>query len=183
MAILRSSRLRRPSARRSRPGSPLEIVGLERRVLLSIDAPVEVRPSDLAQAPLLDLVINGSTTRQGTLTSPGDFNLFEITPSTAGRLTAGVQATSGWTRLSLLDDQGQVVVQSDGQSPSNNQDLIVQHLVEGTYYLKVEDLTGDVGAYILTGTFEVADPPLPLEDNHTDSWTISLLSVNRRPKW
>ena len=167
MAILRSSRLRRPSARRSRPGSPLGILGLERRVLLSIDAPVEVRPSDLAQAPLLDLVINGSTTRQGTLTSPGDFNLFEIVPSTAGRLTAGVQATSGWTRLSLLDDQGRVVVQSDGQSTSNNQDLIVQHLDEGTYYLKVEDLTGDVGAYVLTGTFEVADPPLPLGDNHT----------------
>ena len=37
MANLRSSQLRRPSARRSRPGCPLAIVGLERRVLLSID--------------------------------------------------------------------------------------------------------------------------------------------------
>jgi FG-GAP-like repeat len=171
MAILRSSRLRRPWARRSRPWSPLEIVGLERRVLLSIDPPLDVRPSDPAQAPLLDLVSNGSTTLYGILKSPGDFNLFEIGPSTTGRLTASVQltpsvqATKGWTRLSLLDDEKRVVVQSEGQSSRNNQDLIVQHLVAGTYYVKVEDLTGDVGAYALTGDFEVDDPRLLLGDN------------------
>jgi len=97
--------------------------------------------------------------RQGTLTSPGNFNLFEITPSTTGRLTASVQATSGRARLSLLDEQGQVLVQSDGQSPRNYEDLIVQHLVEGTYYLKVEDLIDNVNAYVLTGTFVAANPP------------------------
>ena len=39
------------------------------------------------------------------------------------------------TRLSLLDSQGQVLVQSDGLSPGNPDDAIDEHLAAGTYSL------------------------------------------------
>ena len=101
---------------------------------------------------------NWTTTRQGILTSPGDFNLFEIDPTTDGRLVARVHAEGATTRLSLLDAQGQVLMQSDGQSPDNRDDLIDLHVPAGTDYLEVENL-GGTGAYTLTTTLTPATTP------------------------
>ena len=50
------------------------------------------------------------------------------------------------TELSLLDSQGQVLVQSAGLSPTDPDDLVAEQLVSGTYFLKV-DSTGGAGSY------------------------------------
>ena len=42
------------------------------------------------------------------------------------------------TRTSLLGPEGQLLIQSDGESPANRDDLIDQHLLAGTYLLQVE---------------------------------------------
>ena len=79
-------------------------------------------------------------------------------------LVAKVDPQGLTTQLSLLDSQGQVLVQSDGVSSSDPDDLIAQQLVSGSYFLKV-DSTGGAGTYTLTTTVApttAAFQPLPV---------------------
>ncbi len=79
-------------------------------------------------------------------------------------LVAQVDPQGLTTQLSLLDSQGQVLVQSDGVSSSDPEDLIAQQLVSGSYFLKV-DSTGGAGTYTLTTTVApttAAFQPLPV---------------------
>ena len=63
----------------------------------------------------------------------------------------------------LLDSQGQVIVQSDGLSPSDRDSVIDQDLTAGRYSLVVES-TGGTGAYALTTTVEqVSNPFQPIQ--------------------
>ena len=64
-------------------------------------------------------------------------------------LVAQVRAQGLTAQLSLLDSQGQELVQSDGLSSSDPDNVIAQQLVSGTYFLKV-DRTGGGGTYALT---------------------------------
>ncbi len=88
-------------------------------------------------------------------------DLFRISPTTDELLTAVVHATKAPTRLSLLnlevqDNKVNLLVQSDGISPTNPDDLIAQHLAAGTYYLAVEGLAG---ASDFTLTAQLAEAP------------------------
>ncbi|MBV8314538.1 MAG: hypothetical protein JOZ53_06340, partial [Planctomycetaceae bacterium] len=74
--------------------------------------------------------------------APGEVTFFQIDPTTAGRLVAQVHAAGATTRLSLRDTQGQVLMQSDGQSPGTPDAQIDLHVPAGTDYLEVEDLGG-----------------------------------------
>ena len=97
------------------------------------------------------------TPKTGTL-APGEVAFFQIDPTTDGRLVAQVHAAGATTRLSLMDAQGQVLMQSDGQSPGNPDDQIDLHVPAGTDYLEVENL-GGAGAYTLTTTLTPATTP------------------------
>ena len=129
-ALLRSSRpLPHPGRRRFGLG----VARLEDRTLLS-------GPSGdvlAAVAPKIEL----GTPTTGTL-APGEVAFFQIDPTTDGRLVAQVHAEGATTRLSLLDAQGQVLMQSDGQSTDNPDDQIDLHVPAGTDYLEVENLGG-----------------------------------------
>ena len=61
-------------------------------------------------------------------------------------------------RLMILDSQGQVLVQSDGLSPSDPDSVIDQYLAGGNYSLVVES-TGGAGTYALTTTLTPASAP------------------------
>ena len=79
-------------------------------------------------------------------------------------LVAQVHPQGLTTQLSLLDSQGQVLVQSDGLSPSDPDDLAAEQLVSGSYFLKVAS-TGGAGTYTLTTTVApttAAFQPLPV---------------------
>jgi hypothetical protein len=80
-----------------------------------------------AVAPKIEL----GTSKTGTL-APGEVAFFQIDPTTDGRLVARVHAEGATTRLSLLDGQGQVLMQGDGQSPANQDDQIDLHVPAGT---------------------------------------------------
>src|SRR5438128_2333805 len=98
----------------------------------------------------------------GNISTPGEVDEFQITLADSGRLTAEVQTRPGYsldTRLSLLGPDSQLLIQSDGQSLTNRDDLITQHLLAGTYLVKVEGLRGGTGDYTLTTQFEQANPP------------------------
>src|SRR5271165_6554635 len=123
-ALLRSSR---PLLHHRRHRFGLCVVRLEDRTLLS-------GPSGdvlAAVAPKIEL----GTPKTGTL-APGEVAFFQIDPTTEGQLVAQVHAEGTTTRLSLLDTQGQVLMQSDGQSPAHPDDLIDIDVAAGTDYLE-----------------------------------------------
>jgi large repetitive protein len=139
--------MRRPP----RPRRRWSFEWLERRILLS-GAPIVATPGELARAqPLTGDTVTGTV-------APGEVALYRIDPTTDGRWIARVHADNAITRLSLLDDQGRLIVQSDGQSSGARDDLIDQHIPAGTEYFEVESLTG-AGAFALTATFTASNPP------------------------
>ena len=145
-ALLRSSR---PLPHPGRHRCGLGVARLEDRTLLS-------GPSGdvlAAVAPKIEL----GTPKTGTLAS-GEVAFFQIDPTTDGRLVARVHAEGATTRLSLLDVQGQVLTQSDGQSPDNRDDQIDLHVPAGTDYLEVENL-GGTGVYTLTTSLMPSTSP------------------------
>jgi hypothetical protein len=103
--------------------------------------------------------------------APGDVDLYRLTVADTGRLTARVQAPGGRTRLSLLDDGGRVLVQSDGQSPGDPGGLLRQHLAPGTYFLRVEGRGGGAGGYALITEFLAASTPFALAP--TGAWSVT----------
>jgi hypothetical protein len=100
----------------------------------------------------------------GSLTS-GQSNYIQIqVPAglSAGRLLADLQGQGIGTQLSLLDSNGNVLTQSDGQDGGADA-LIDQSLVTNTYYLKVE--VSSPGGYVLRFRFVPSTSPFqPIPD-------------------
>src|SRR5262249_51830870 len=114
----------------------------------------------MSMAAVLPLGTNDQVT--GNLNAPGEVDEFQVTLPDSGRLSVEVQTRPGCsldTRTSLLGPDDQLLIQSDGQSLINRDDLIVQHLLPGTYSIKVEGLRGGTGDYTLSTQFEPATPP------------------------
>jgi hypothetical protein len=88
---------------------------------------------------------------------------YAVPVTNPGRFTAEVAPTGGNTRLTLLSSDGQVLMQSDGQSASNPMDLIDTHIDGGaagtTYYLEVQGLGGSSGSYALIAGFMATAAP------------------------
>jgi hypothetical protein len=88
---------------------------------------------------------------------------YAVSVTDPGRLIAEVAPTGGATRLTLLSSDGSVLMQSDGQSPSNPNDLIDLHLTASetatTYYLEVEGLGNSTGSYVLTASYATTTVP------------------------
>src|SRR6516165_1333853 len=98
----------------------------------------------------------------GNIRTPGEVDSFRITIPESGRLTTEVhtcKTSSLETRLSLLGPEHQLLIQSDGQSPTNQDDQIVQHLLAGAYFVQVEGLGAGIGTYTLTTDFQPASAP------------------------
>src|SRR5262245_59982994 len=114
----------------------------------------------------------------GDISTPGEVDEFQVTLADSGRLSVGVQTRPGCsldTRTSLLGPGDQLLIQSDGQSASNRDDLITQHLLPGTYLVKVEGLRGGTGDYTLTTQFAPANTPnLSLQVDFLHDYPFSL---------
>ena len=134
---------------------------LEDRALLSAGP-----GADLGNAPTLG---GPSVTVTGTV-APGGPLIYKVDPGSGGLLTARVHAAGLDARLSLLDANGQVLVQSDGQSPGDPDPQIDQHLPSGTFYLEVESLGGSGNSSLTTTLTATTDPfatipPPPVSPN------------------
>jgi hypothetical protein len=111
----------------------------------------------------------GLNARTRESVTAGDVNTYQITPDQAGRLIARVHTDDGRTSLSLLDSSGKLLIESDGVSPTDPDDLIVQHLAGGTsYLLQVSSLGDGAAPYALDTEFQPAIPPVqPLPNEET----------------
>jgi len=95
----------------------------------------------------------------GDLTG-GGAEYYEIAPSSDGRLIVQTQADSSslQLRLSLYDGQGNLLVESDGQSSGRQDPLIDQHVAAGADFVEVQSLAGS-GAYSLTTSLTASSDP------------------------
>ena len=98
------------------------------------------------------------TPKTGTLAA-NEVVFFQISPTTDGRLIAQVHSPGGATRLTLMDSQGQVLLTSDGQSYTNQDDQIELYVPAGTDFLEVQNLGGS-GTYVLTTSLTPSAPPI-----------------------
>src|SRR5262245_23455544 len=138
---------RRRRLQQRRPRCRLLLERLEGRTLLAGD--LLATASLLQPTDRLDAMIG----------APGELDSFQFTLADTGRLTVRTAGLDLDTRTSLLGPDGQLLIQSDGASITDPDDLIVQHLTPGTYFLEVQGLGGASGAYTLTTEFEPAVPP------------------------
>jgi len=104
------------------------------------------------------IVLNTPSDMKTGSVAPGFPVFFEIDPSADTLLVARVQSGGGYTRLSLLDSLGRLLVQSDGQSATNPDDLIEQHIPAGRDYLEVQSL-GGAGTFVLSSDLAPASEP------------------------
>ena len=117
--------------RRLRRRCRARVEWLEDRTLLSGTA------SDVLAGIAIPIALGTPTT--GTLAA-GDTVFYQVNPTVAGKLVAQVDAGGVAMRLTLLNGQDQVLVQSDGQSPANPDALIDVDVPAGPEYLEVENL-------------------------------------------
>src|SRR5206468_3665260 len=111
--------------------------------------------SDLFAGLAIPIALGTPTT--GTLAAKAVV-LYQIKPTTDGRLVAQLHAPGGATRLTLKDAQGNRVLTSDGQSTRNPDGLIDIHVPAGTDYLELENL-GTAVAFTLTTSLTQASTP------------------------
>jgi hypothetical protein len=135
------------------PGSPLAAItnsvlidgwsqpGFAGTPLVQLDGPF----NSLAMAGPSGTV--RGVTSDGSAGSPTDS--FQVEATSDERLVAQVHSLGLTTRLVLRDAHGQVLMQSDGQSQADRDDLIDLHVPSGSYSLDVIDL-GGAGTYALT---------------------------------
>ena len=99
------------------------------------------------------------TVESGPVPSAGASTFtYPITVPQGEDLLATVQAAGTTASLCLLDAQGQVLMQSDGQSAADPIDVIDTYLAAGTYSLVV--LCSGGGSFTLTAMTEAAQAPL-----------------------
>jgi hypothetical protein len=104
-------------------------------------------------------LIQPTDRRDAMIGGAGEVDRFQFTLAETGRMTVRTTGLEFDTRTSLLGSDGELLVQSDGASATDPDDLIVQHLLAGTYFLQVEGLGSGAGAYTLTTEFVAAVPP------------------------
>ena len=89
----------------------------------------------------------------------GIIDSYRIDTTTGERLVAQVHAEHTTTGLLILDADGNLLTQSDGQSGSSGDDLIDLFVPAGSVFLEVLSL-GGAGSYTLTTTLTIASNPL-----------------------
>ena len=137
---------------------------LEDRVLLSsgpanpsANAPL-VLPASVMTSAMNNLLTLGSATIP-TGIAAGGVQVYALEPGVDGRLVAQTLTNSSSLelRLSLYDGNGNLVVQSDGQSAGRQGPSIDQHVTAGAEYIEVQGLSG-------AGTYSLSTVLMPSSD-------------------
>ena len=114
--------------------------------------------SSLVPMPAFDTPFPTGTEAISGLVTPGSPLIYQVSPGIAGLLSAQVHSEDATARLSLLDGQGHVLLQSDGQSQASPDPVIDLHVAPGNFYLEVESLGGS-GTSVLTATLTATTDP------------------------
>jgi hypothetical protein len=88
----------------------------------------------------------------------GHAELYRIDTTSGGLLSSRVISESQTTRLSLLDSQGHVLVQTDGTAAGGPNSEFDEHVPAGTYFIKLDAIAG-TGSHSLTTTITPTNDP------------------------
>ncbi len=135
--------------------------------ILSIDSP---------SATVRGLAIPGFSHR--------NLDSYRIDTTTDERLMAQVQGGGTNTQLLLLDAQGNLLMQSDGQSPSNHDEAIDVHIPAGSVFLEVTTI-GRTGTYTLMTMMAAANTPfqpIPAGAGQPPWWRVTG-TATESPTW
>ncbi|MBI5761825.1 MAG: VCBS repeat-containing protein [Planctomycetales bacterium] len=128
----------------------------------------------------IPITLDGGQPQIGIISQTPTYYAFSVTDD--GRLTAEVAATGGDTRLSLFSSDGELLMQSDGQSPTNPHDLIDVHLAgaaEGmAYYLTIEQLGDGAGGFVLTTDYTPTTTPFEPMPVGIEPWSSTTGDFN-----
>src|SRR5262249_36124038 len=113
---------------------------------------------DAGDLPDVLTELSGWVAQPDPIGNRGIVETYRIDTNADGLFSARVHSPSITTRLSLLDSQGRVLVQSDGRSPTDPANEIDAPLPSGSYLLRLESPDG-VGDYALTTTLTPAVAP------------------------
>ncbi len=109
----------------------------------------------------------------GELQEVGATELYHVPVDADGLLTVQVQPLGFGSRLSLLDGQGQLLIQSEASSPENPDDRVALHVTPGDYFLMVQDLTGG-GSFQLATSFSDATAPSQPLSSVSGSYSVAV---------
>ncbi len=160
----------RQRARKARSGNPNLIEELERRSCPSSTAGLA--------AAAIDLPIDPNVSRTSQLQGIGAIDLYQVNIDADGLFAAQVHPEGFDTRLSLLDGQGNLLIESEASSPQNPDDRVAQHVAAGDYFLLVEELTGGGGSYTLGTSFVSSTAPSQPLSGGQGSYSIAVADLN-----
>jgi hypothetical protein len=132
-------------------------------------------PGLLAAAISLPTDPNAGLT--GNLSSAGSTELYHVPVDADGLLTAQVHPLGFSTRLSVLDGQGNILIQSEASSAQDPDDHVTLHVTPGDYFLMVQGLSGG-GSFQLGTSFTDAEPPSQLLTSGTGSYSVAVADLN-----
>lgn len=165
-----TARCSRAGSRRHRKHAGLRLLVeyLELRRVLST-----LNPSDT----VFDLPTDPTVQRTGWIADIGGRDVYQVPIDGDGRLVATAHAEGVATRLSLLDDQGHVLIESEAISRSNADNRIDQHVPAGTYYLAVRAISG-IGSFTLTTSFTSTNAPYQALEEGSGSFGVASADLN-----
>ena len=114
----------------------------------------------------------------------GEIFQYRIDTTTQGGYTAQLQCEGLTARLSLLDSQGNLLVQSDGVTLGDPDGRISEQLPPGSYTLRLE-LSAGAGTYILTSALSPGSAPFqPLRvESYPNAIVAGDFTDDGRPTW
>jgi len=124
-----------------------------------------------------NLPVDPNISRAGQLQGAGAIELYQVPIDASGLLTAQVHAQGFDTRLSLLDGQGNMLIESEASTPQNPDDHVAMHLTAGEYFLLVQG-SGGGGSFTLATNFVDANAPSSPLSAGTGSYAVAAMDLN-----
>ncbi len=162
--------VRPPRRRRARAGRPLAIEMLESRRCPSASAGLLAAAVSLGADPNVGLT--------GQLAGSASTDLYHVSVDSGGLLTAQVHPLGFGSRLSLLDGQGNLLIESEASSPQNPDDHVALHVIPGDYFLMVQGLSGG-GTFQLSTSFTAANPLSQPLTSYSGSYSVAVANLVR----
>ncbi len=157
-----------PKRQRTRAVNSLAIEELECRRCLSTAAGL------LSAA--VNLPIDPNVGLTGRLPGVGSTELYRVSVNVNGLLTAQVQPLGFGSRLTLLDSQGDLLIESEASSAQDPSDHIALHVVSGDYFLMVQAMAGG-GSFRLATSFTDANPPSQTLMSESGSYSVAVANL------
>ncbi|MGP0062493.1 MAG: FG-GAP repeat domain-containing protein [Isosphaeraceae bacterium] len=128
-------------------------------------------------AAAINLPLDPNTTIGGQLQGVGTSELYHVSVDANGLLAAQVDPLGFDTRLSLLDGQGELLIESEASSTADPDDRVAMHVTPGDYFLMVQSQSGS-GSFTMATSFTRATTPSQPLSADNGSYSVAVADLN-----